>query len=140
MEGQCAKCGTKLTMAWSFCPHCGGAIAHQAPVKHEHVDVQRTSAQGGFGGLLFGLLVAPVMIIVGTLLCLTGLGAILGIPMIIGAVMAPLVGPMMGLGAHKGKCPECGMVVTSMADEQNYDCPACNRRFAISDHSVAKAS
>jgi predicted RNA-binding Zn-ribbon protein involved in translation (DUF1610 family) len=140
MEAQCTKCGMQLTMAWSFCPHCGGAIGHEALVKREHVDADRTSAPGGFGGLMFGLLIAPVMIIVGTMLCLTGLGAILGIPMILGAVMAPLIGPMLGLGAHKGKCPECGMVVTTMADGKTYDCPACNRRFAVSDHPIAKAS
>ena len=139
MQAQCARCGMQLAIAWTFCPHCGGAIQHEAVAHREHVEAGKTSAPGGFGGLLFGLLISPVMIIVGTLLCLTGLGAFLGVPMIIGAVAVPLIAPMMGLGAHKGKCPSCGMVVTSMSDGKTYDCPACNRSFAVSDHEVVKA-
>lgn len=139
MEAQCAKCGMQLGTAWSFCPHCGGVIGHEAGVHPQREDEGQTSAPGGFGGMMFGLLIAPVMIIVGTMLCLTGLGAILGIPMIIAAVFTPLIAPMMGMKAHKGKCPTCGMVVTSMADGRNYDCPACNRTFAVTDGHAAKA-
>ena len=140
MDIKCAKCGMQTAIAWSFCPHCGGVLQKEASVRHEHVAAERTSAPGGFGGLLFGMLVAPVMIIVGTLLCLTGLGAILGIPMILGAIIAPLAGPLMGLGAHKGKCPSCGMVVTTMADDGSYDCPSCNQRFAVGGPPAVRAS
>lgn len=139
MEAQCTKCGTVLGRAWSFCPHCGGVIGQESVARPKRENEGTTSTPGGFGGMMFGLLIAPVMIIVGTMLCLTGLGAILGIPMIIAAVFTPLIAPMMGMRAHRGKCPDCGMIVASMADGKNYDCPACSRTFAVSKGPVPKA-
>jgi DNA-directed RNA polymerase subunit RPC12/RpoP len=81
--------------------------------------------------LVFGMLAVPILVIVGTMLCLTGLGAILGIPMILAAVFAPLLGPMIGLGALKGKCPWCGVAVSSVANSKDFDCHACGKRIAI---------
>jgi hypothetical protein len=43
------------------------------------------------------------MIIAGIMLCLTGLGAFLGVPLIIGGIIAPLAGPLFGMGVVKGK-------------------------------------
>jgi len=65
------------------------------------------------------------------MLCLTGLGAILGVPMILAAVFAPLLGPMIGLGALKGKCPWCGISVSSIANAKDFNCHACGKRIAI---------
>ncbi len=139
MNSQCAKCGMQMAMPWSFCPHCGTAMKHEVKQQIQHVEPEHTSAPGGFGGLIVGFLIAPAFIIVGTLLCLTGLGGILGIPMIIAAVAAPLVGPMIGLGAHKGKCPSCGTVVGSVTDAEVHDCPTCRAQFAIGGGTIAKA-
>jgi DNA-directed RNA polymerase subunit RPC12/RpoP len=121
----------QLAMPWSFCPHCGAAISHQIHKQAPPAPAEHTSAPGGFGGLLFGVLLAPVLIIVGVLISLTGLGAILGIPMIIAGVVAPLAGPLLGLNAHQGKCPGCGTAVSTMAGADSYDCPTCNRKFAV---------
>ena len=140
MNAQCSKCGKRLSLPWVFCPHCGLEVTsetHPEAVRAEH---QKSSVPGAFGGLLFGVIVAPILIIVGTLLCLTGLGAFLGIPMIIAAIFAPLAGPLIGIGEHKGKCPSCGTRVISVEDGQNHYCPTCAKEFALSDHQVAKAS
>ena len=59
-------------------------------------EIEHAPMEGPFSGLLFGVLAAPILIIVGTLLCLTGLGAILGVPMILAAILAPLLGPLLG--------------------------------------------
>ena len=136
MTTQCSKCGTHIAQPWSFCPNYGTTVTHesQPPVDHE-----TSSVPGAFGGLLFGLITAPVLIIVGTLLCLTGLGAFLGIPMIITGIFAPLVGPMVGISEHRGKCPSCGRRIISVEDGQLHYCPACNQEFAIGDHHLAKA-
>ena len=131
MEGLCLKCGTQLSSPWKFCPNCGAAVAPEA---HEHAappEVEKTPVKGAFSGLLFGMIATPIMIIVGTMLCLTGLGAILGIPMIIGGVFAPLLGPLIGFGSIKGKCPWCGSPVSSIRSAQSFDCEACNQRIAV---------
>lgn len=147
MERHCSKCGAQLNSQWNFCPHCGGAMLNKADAMPGEVDLseeiektQKNPAPGAFGGLLFGVLAVPILVIVGGMLCLTGLGAILGIPMIIAAVLAPLLGPMFGMSAHRGKCPFCGTVVTDIHNTEICDCPVCNQRFALKDREISKAA
>lgn len=152
MEGQCSTCGVRLESQWKFCPHCGAASATEIQQKTEllqKTEVQlktepekpeKSPAPGAFTGLFFGLIALPILVIVGTMLCLTGLGAILGIPMIIAAVFAPLMGPMIGMGALKGKCPWCGVSVSSVANKSDFDCHACGRRISIHHREFTAAA
>lgn len=130
MNGNCAKCGTHVDAAWAFCPHCAAPIEHQQqaaiPHQHEHAPVK-----GGYSGLLFGLVAAPVLIIYGGMICLTGLGVFLGVPMIIAGIFAPLLGPFLGLNALKGTCPWCGAAVGSVALFDRFSCPACSKRIVV---------
>ena len=93
MNGTCSKCGMRMESPWSFCPQCGTASTHESqeaavPEQHEQPPVK-----GAFSGLFLGVIVAPVLIIVGAMLCLTGLGAFVGVPMIIVGALSPLLGP-----------------------------------------------
>src|SRR4051794_1301808 len=103
MNAPCTKCGLPLEVSWSFCPKCGDsvhrdsvAVTHDSGPHVEPAAHEKSSVPGAFGGLLFGVIIAPVLIIFGTLLCLTGLGAFLGVPLILVAVIAPLAGPIFG--------------------------------------------
>jgi DNA-directed RNA polymerase subunit RPC12/RpoP len=123
---------------------CGGVKTQIAKPEERTGEVEphvteRAPVKGAFGGLLFGMLAVPILVIVGTMLCLTGLGAILGIPMILAAVCAPLMGPMIGLGALKGKCPWCGVQVSSIANARDFDCHNCGRRIAIRHREFVSA-
>jgi DNA-directed RNA polymerase subunit RPC12/RpoP len=140
MNAQCSKCGKQLSLPWIFCPHCGFEVTPETHPEVVHAEPQKSSVPGAFGGLLFGVIAVPILIIVGTLLCLTGLGAFLGIPMILAAIIAPLAGPLLGIGEHKGKCPSCGTSVISVTDGQVHYCPTCAREFALGDHLAAKMS
>jgi DNA-directed RNA polymerase subunit RPC12/RpoP len=128
---------------WKFCPHCGVAIAVEVqleiPKQPEPEEHEKSSLPGAFTGLLFGMLAVPILAIVGTMLCLTGLGAILGIPMILAAILAPLLGPMVGLGALKGKCPWCAIQVSSVANKKDFNCHGCGQRIAIRHREFVKA-
>jgi DNA-directed RNA polymerase subunit RPC12/RpoP len=142
MEHSCLKCGARLESPWSFCPLCGAAAAHEAaekPVPHEH---QNAPLRGAFGGMLFGILAAPVFIIVGGMLCLTWLGAIAGIPMIIAGVISPLAGPILGMGQLKGQCPWCSAPVSCLGLFDGFSCPSCGKRIAVKNHhrELAKAN
>lgn len=139
MNTPCPSCSAHLEPAWRFCPACGAAAAaHPAPAAHA-VDKEKAPLRKAFGGLLWGVIAAPIMIIVGMLLCLTGLGAFLGIPLIIGGALAPLAGPMIGLGELKGDCPWCGAAVTSILNKPGFACHACGRRIEIHDHKFVRA-
>ena len=133
MNSLCPSCTANLEPSWRFCPNCGAAHPAQAAHAAHAVDKEKAPLSKAFGGLLWGVIAAPIMIIVGVLLCLTGLGAILGIPLIIGGVLAPLAGPMIGLGELKGSCPWCGIAVTSILSKSGFYCHACSKRIDIRD-------
>lgn len=144
MTTQCSNCEMRLMQSWTFCPQCGLAITHEtqhheAQPTEPALPHEKTSVKGGFGGMLVGLVITPVCIIVGTLLCLTGLGAFLGVPMIIAGILAPLAGSIFGLGEHRGRCPSCGTRVISLRDGLSHDCPTCNKAFAIGQPTAVKA-
>jgi hypothetical protein len=109
-------------------------VIHESQQQGPPPEHEKSSVPGAFGGLYFGLITVPILLIFGGLLCLTGLGAILGIPLIILAILSPLLGPLIGIGEHKGKCPKCGTRVISFSDGKDHFCPACDKEFAVSDH------
>lgn len=103
MSDLCLHCGERLAPNWIFCARCGAHIQAPPESKPDHPAPEPAPAGGAFSGLYFGLIAVPILLIVGIMLCCTGLGAILGIPMILAAILAPLAGPLFGMGAAKGK-------------------------------------
>jgi predicted RNA-binding Zn-ribbon protein involved in translation (DUF1610 family) len=79
-------------------------------------------------------------IIVGTMLCLTGLGAFLGVPMIVAGVLAPLLGPMIMIGEPKGYCPWCGTKVTNVFNAESFECHECGKKIASENRRFVKAA
>jgi DNA-directed RNA polymerase subunit RPC12/RpoP len=139
MSTQCPNCGVQLGRNWKFCADCGTTLEHE-PEKHEQMESVRAPVQGTFGGLFLGVIATPILIIVGTMLCLTGLGAIAGVPMIIAGVIAPLLGPLIGFGALRGKCPWCGSSVNTVANSKDFGCHACSRRIHIVNQHFERAA
>ena len=128
MDACCTHCGKSLSSPWSFCPHCGVPITHPTHLESRH---EHHPARGAFGGLLYGLFAVPILIIPGILLCLLGWGIFLGVPMIVMGILAPLVGPVFGMGEYRAKCPSCGTSVLTVSDGKVHDCPVCNRAFGV---------
>ncbi len=135
MSRICSECATQITASWRFCPHCGASAPAAVPQPEER---EKAPLRNAWSGLAFGVIAAPIMIIVGVMLCLTGLGAFLGVPLIIGGVLAPLAGPMIGLNELKGECPWCGAAVSSLVKKPGFPCHACNRRIDIRNRKFVK--
>jgi hypothetical protein len=129
MADQCSKCEMQLTLGWSFCPSCGTATRHQSQPNSE--PPEHVPARSAFGGLAIGMLVAPILVMAGTMVCLTGWGIFVGVPMILLGVLAPLAGPLVGMDEHLGKCPSCATVVIGKADGRAHHCPACDTDFEV---------
>ena len=137
MDATCTKCKAQLTSSqWSFCPQCGEAVVHEAAEPQEH---ELHPARGAFGGLAYGLIAAPILVIAGVMICLTGWGLFLGIPVILMGILAPLAGPMFGMSEHTAKCPDCGTRMITIADGKMHACPTCNASFAVDRHPLAHA-
>jgi len=137
MSATCGKCGVQVEAAWAFCPHCaapGKSEAEVVPRKHENAPVT-----GGFSGLLFGLIAAPVFIISGGMICLTGLGIFLGVPLIVLGVLSPLLGPLLGLNAPRGECPWCNAQIKSVVIFDRFSCPACSKRIVVKHRELLRA-
>ena len=108
MNTQCSKCGLQLEEGWVFCPTCGITSVtkhepHLSDVPHENAPVPSI-----FGGALIGVIAVPLLLIPGALLCFTGIGAVLGIPMILGAIAAPMLGVTVGTTKFKGSTLQSG--------------------------------
>jgi len=138
MAAQCPKCGAHITGSFVFCPGCGTKV--DSLTHHEPPPPEKAPVKQAFGGLLLGGLVAPAMIVTGAMLCLTGLGAFLGVPLIIGGVIAPLVGPVVGIESLRGNCPWCGAKVSSLNAKGSFACEACGKPVAVQDHKFVQAA
>ena len=105
MNDHCTHCGVPLASGWVFCARCGAQIEQAAPAPPEPEPALHEPAPvtGAFTGALFGVIALPLALIFGIMLCLTGWGIVIGIPIIILAILAPLAGPLVGLGAAKDK-------------------------------------
>ncbi len=140
MEAHCSNCKTQLETPWKFCPQCGAASAVEPLKKPAPEEHEKAPVQGAFSGLLLGFVAAPILIIPGVLLCLTGLGAFLGIPTIMAGILAPLLGPMLGLSTLQGKCPGCGVAVNGRENAKDFACIECGKRIAIKHREFVAAS
>ena len=140
MSGICRKCAAPLESSWKFCPHCGAANALEAPeTAHEHPAHENAPVKSAFSGLVLGFIAAPVLMILGGMICLTGLGVFLGVPMIIAGVCAPLIGSLVGLNALKGKCPWCGADVSGVGLFDRFSCSACSKRIVVRKQEMIRA-
>lgn len=95
------------------------------------------SAAGGCLGFIAGSMGFTMSLIVGGLLCLTGVGAIIGIPMILGGCILPFLGAgaggAAGFAMQTESCPYCGHEIKYMKNNPGLDCPACAQRIIIRD-------
>lgn len=138
MTDLCSKCGARLSSPWSFCPVCGTKVEPQE--QPTPVETEKAPVKHAYSGLLYGLIVAPMCLIVGGMLCLTGLGAFLGIPVIIAGILAPLLGPIIGLGEPRGKCPWCGTEINDVVHSPAFDCHVCKGRIQVQHRKLVKAA
>ena len=96
-------------------------------------DTAPAKAAGMFAGGFFGIAVAGCAFPAGVLLTLTGIGAIVGIPLIIVSFFLPFAGALGGLGQITGPCPHCATPIHASKFSPGTNCPGCTRRVLIRD-------
>lgn len=113
------------------------AESYEATSEVQRQQFTRTKSgkgEGFLGGLVAGWGCGIWLIIIGVVLCFTGIGAIIGVPLIIAGLLAFIIGPIMGLAQIKGPCPYCGSKVRATKTQPGVDCPACKKRIVIRDN------
>ncbi|MHB9070956.1 MAG: hypothetical protein ACYC54_11390 [Sedimentisphaerales bacterium] len=104
----------------------------------EEIKSKNAVIQGTVTGCASALVPSGCLISLGAILCFTGIGAIIGIPLIIIALLAPFFGGLLGLGARKCKCPWCETQISSFMTSKGIDCPACKKRIVIKGKKFIK--
>jgi DNA-directed RNA polymerase subunit RPC12/RpoP len=104
-----------------------------AETQYESGSTEARSAkvEGAAVGLASGVAAGGCFFIAGLLLTVTGIGAIIGIPMMIGAFLGPLIGLGRGAEKLKGDCPYCGMEIEAEHANMGVTCRVCKQRVIV---------
>jgi len=86
-------------------------------------------------GIVSGIAVGLIFIVFGGILCLTGIGALIGIPLMIAGTMSIFGGgAVMGLFIKNGKCPYCDSAIVWIPIQPGINCRACKKRIIFKDN------
>lgn len=95
---QCPECGGNVSSAATTCPHCGHPLGGQRPAPASEAPLATKpkslghpdGVTGAVGGGAAGIGCGAVLVIVGAVVAFSGIGLILGIPMIMMGIALPL--------------------------------------------------
>lgn len=129
----CKRCGTQHATGIRYCSRCGTATLSAGA---------GVNGAGMLAGVAAGSAISVVFIAFGLLLCLTGIGLVLGVPFILAGLVSPVMGLLKGAAAKRiqrcrGNCPWCAYTVTGSAP--GFNCPACRNRILVRGNVFSKA-
>jgi hypothetical protein len=127
----CNRCRTVYDDHAKFCSKCGSGT-FQAKAAGPGVNVG-----GGIFGFVYGTSMAIWAFIVGVFLCATGIGALIGVPLMIAGVLMPFLGAAKGAAILNGPCPWCGHRATG--SPPGFNCAACRNRVIVRGKFFMKA-
>ena len=160
-EGRfCSQCGSRLHVAshpadrekpktahFKVCSSCGEQVrvvdprcwkCHSREFKGSEGEAKDSGALMKAGGAALGcgmsIWISTFMILGGLALSATGIGAIVGIPLILSAILFPFISPFIGarLVRLTGPCPYCGTSVTG--GMVGFNCHACKKRIVVKNN------
>ena len=95
-----------------------------------------TKNAGGTGvGCLTGPMTGFILIVIGAMVSFTGIGLIMGIPLILIGIAYPFIGRSL----IKGPCPYCGSAMSAFGFKKGITCLACKERIVIRDGKFFRA-
>lgn len=78
---------------------------------------------------LLTIIVGLVCFIIGLMFCLTIIGLLIGVPVLLGGIYAIIFGIVLFLPRSTGTCPLCGNAFTTFRTTKGIDCQACKERL-----------
>lgn len=142
----CPECSKEISDKAQSCPNCGIPINSVFPeiskteLNYTETVASNEAAVQGCVGCMAGSMTMWLAIIVGGLLCLTGIGAFVGVPLIFFGILIPFVLPFLtgaaGSMSRKGACPYCSNQISSYTTA--FDCIFCKKRIIVKDNKFYK--
>ena len=109
----------------------GSAPISASPTPQISQPTESAKAVGVTAGLVGGIGCGAMLFIMGLLLSMTGVGLIIGVPMMVAALFMPFLMPALGLAQIKGPCPYCSTTVYAQSTAPGVTCPGCKKRVVI---------
>lgn len=131
---QCPRCKCHIEASLRMCS-CGHDFFPQPVPVSTRTEIQNTPVLNTATGCVAGSTMGVLLILGGSLVSLTGIGAIIGIPMIIAGIGCFVAGPIAGakMKVVDGVCPYCNGKVQTFATIRALDCPECKQRILFRD-------
>jgi ssDNA-binding Zn-finger/Zn-ribbon topoisomerase 1 len=95
-------------------------------VVHSEVNIVKKKSAAGTFGKFVGMAFGVCGILLGSALCLTIIGALVGFPLMI--MSLGLIASAQGF--QQVQCPSCGKRAKVLKTAENFDCPKC-RQFTV---------
>lgn len=130
---KCPMCAEEIQDEAIKCKHCGSDFSELITPIPKLTDTKSDKVVGGIAGVVTGIGCGGMLIVVGILLSLTGIGAIVGIPLAIAGLLMPIIGPAIGLASIAGPCPYCGSKISGSTVQAGFKCRFCKKRVVIRD-------
>jgi len=103
---------------------CDGGSPPSSPAKWRPVT-------GVLAGTFKGLVLLSLVLWAGGLLTVTGIGAVVGVPILVLGVPMALLYPFFTAARFGGPCPRCGEDVAFTIEKPGVDCPGCKGRIVL---------
>lgn len=122
------------------CPRCGEVFEIPGEkAKTEEVILKRKGWKSGIFGAVLGFGFAGFGILLGVLLLFTGIGAPMGVGIILASFLIPLIVGAMFADDMYGNCPYCDSRINVSAEKQGINCPGCDKRFLVKGEKLIPA-
>ena len=129
----CVVCGKEISDTANTCVSCGAPVVRTsimyAPTE-AHIKLAKEKDR--FASEKYGI----VLIVIGFLLCLTGLGMIIGVPFIIVGLWYFLFKRGKAGNLGMGDCPNCKTPMSFDRSLSSVSCPTCHKLILISGYTM----
>ncbi len=101
----------------------------------QSTDTNNAKVRTGPVGWLTATSAGFILIVIGVLVSFTGIGLILGIPLILAGIAYPFIARHI----ITGPCPYCGIKVSTLGSRSEVKCRACGKPVVIQNKQFVKS-